>query len=186
MKISLRFGFLTMLGVTMLASFIFAGHIPPKSPVSDKVIFYEVSGNPPHVGPTAPQSLKSERNTGKFLESLFKNLPKNQAFILMIFTLGGNEGRFITTSLVFTRDGHTEGWGTGFRGWNIITNEDGKGEIKRTYVSSENKKQATMAFGGALYVVLAEINLSAVDPKLSAENLDAETKPYFDYLKSLL
>ena len=104
----------------------------------------------------------------------------------MIFTLGGNEGRFITTSLVFTRDGHTEGWGTGFRGWNIITNEDGKGEIKRTYVSSENKKQATMAFGGALYVVLAEINLSAVDPKLSAENLDAETKPYFDYLKSLL
>ncbi|OGZ95922.1 MAG: hypothetical protein A3H69_03610 [Candidatus Sungbacteria bacterium RIFCSPLOWO2_02_FULL_47_9] len=175
-----------MLGVTMLASFIFAGHIPPKSPVSDKVIFYEVFGNPPYVGPAAPQSLKSERNTDKFLETLFKNLPENQAFILMIFTLGENEGNFITASLVFTRDGYTEGWGTGFRGWNIITNRDGKEKIQRTYVSSENKKQATMAFNGALYLVLAEIDLSAVDPKLSAENLDAKTKPYFDYLKSLL
>lgn len=186
METLLRFVFSTISVIAMLASSAYSGHVPPESPVSDKIIFYQVSGNPPYIGPAATQSLKSERNTDKFLETIFKNLPENQAFILTIFTLGGNEGRFITTSLVFTKDGYTKGWGTSFKGWNIITNRDRKREIERTYISSENKRQATMAFSGALYLVFAEIDLSAVDPKLSVEKLDAKTKPYFDYLKSLL
>lgn len=161
-------------GLLIVASSVIAGHVAPTSPISDKVIFYQVSGHPPFIGPAAPKDAKS---LDEVMQKTAKEFFPKKAVVWGIVGLEGAEGHLVTTMLVMTKDGN------GIRGWNIIIRG---GKTERTYINVENKRQADMAQSSGMYVLLAQIDMKAVDPTLSAKDLDAKVKPYLEYLQKLL
>ena len=164
-----------LVGLLTMANSAIAGDIAPTSPISDKVIFYQVAGNPPFIGPAAPKGAKSLAEVMQMTMEAFFSVEK--AMVWGIVGLEGAEGYLVTTLLIMTKDGN------GVRGWNIVIR---RGKTERTYISVENKRQADMAQSSGMYVLLAQIDMKAVDPTLSAKDLDAKVKPYLEYLQKLL
>src|SRR3989344_1359603 len=160
-----------MVSSLVLVNSAIAGHIPPASSISDMVIFYEVAGNPPHIGPAAPTDAKS---LDEVMQKVQKDFSPDKAMVWGIVGLEGAEGHLVTTLMVMTKDGN------GVKGWNVVIRQ---GKTERTYISIENKKQAVMAQSVGMYVLLAQIDMTAVDPSLSADTLDAKVKPYLEYLQ---
>ncbi len=141
-----------------------------------KKLFYMVSPNL-NKGPDFPVNMAAN-SPGDFF-----NLVKatdNKAFLLVTFTLGGEKGYFLTTAIAYTKDGD------GMKGWNIVSNRNGKGEIERKFFSKANGVTADMVLNGALYLVATEIPLEATNESIQNKNLDGLLKPSFDYLHSLL
>lgn len=162
-----------VVGLLIIANSAIAGHISPTSSISNKVIFYQVAGNPPHIGPAAPVGAKS---LDKVMQKVMKDFSPNKAMVWGIVGLEGAEGHLVTTLMVMTKDGSS------VRGWNIVIQ---KGKTERTYISVENKKQAKMAQSSGMYVLLAQIDIEGVNPDLTADVLDAKLKPYLEYLQKL-
>lgn len=162
--------------VMMLAlSFGCSGDNQAKQDIATKKLFYMVSPNF-NKGPDMPYF------TGNSPEALFKAVEakNNRAYVLATFTLGGQEGYSLTTSIVYTKDGD------GMKGWNVINNRNGKGLTERKYFSVANKEKADIVLDGALYLVATEVPLEATQENISADRLDVLIKPSLDYLKSLL
>lgn len=155
------------------------GHQPSTtSPIKEQIMFYVVAGNPPFIGPAAPSNVA--RTSDGLLKYAIQNASEKEAFVFESFTLEGEKGTFLTTLLVFTKDG------TGFKGWNLVINKDGNGKTEKKYISVANEEQADLVLDQAMYMVLARIDMAATDEKLTPEQLDQKLKPYLDYLSGLL
>lgn len=144
--------------------------------VATKKLFYMVSPNF-NKGPDMPATVVINSPEDFFNTIKAEN---DKAYFLATFALGGKEGYFLTTSIVYTKDGN------GMKGWNVINNRGGKGLTERKYFSVANKEKADIALGGALYLVATEVPLEATQENISTERLDMLLKPSFNYLKSLL
>lgn len=145
--------------------------------VTTKKLFYMVSPNF-HKGPDFPGTA-SVSSPKDFFNIIKAN--KGKAFFLGTFTLAGNEGYFLTTAIVYTKDG------SGMKGWNIIKNRGNNGKLETRFFSKVNGVTPEIVLDGALYLVATEVSLEATRENIDAKKLDVGLlRPSFDYLRSLL
>ena len=151
------------------------------APVKDeetvtRELFYMVSPSF-HIGKDWPRNL-SPKDPNDFFAYIKPS--DGKAFALATFTLEGEDGTFLTTLLAYTKDGD------GLKGWNLILNRDGKGNIERKYVSVANGEKAELVLTGALYLVATEVPIAATQEDATAEEVDTLLDPTLKHLRSLL
>ena len=162
--------------VVLAISFGCGGSNRAQQDITTKKLFYMVSPNFSK-GPDMPSTVAINSP-----EDFFNTIKAadNKAYVLATFTLGGKEGYFLTTAMVYTKDGD------GMKGWNIIKNRDGKNKIEQKYFSVSNKEKVEIVLDGALYLVATEVPLEATREGITTNDLERLLKPSFDYLNSLL
>src|SRR3989344_2806869 len=130
--------------------------------ITTKKLFYMVSPNF-NKGPDMPSTIVVN-SPEEFFNAI--KAEDGKAYFLATFTLGGKEGYFLTTAMVYTKDGD------GMKGWNVIKNRGGKNKIEQKYFSVSNKEKVEIVLDGALYLVATEVPLEATREGITTNDLE--------------
>ncbi len=166
----MRHAVLALVAVT----FVGCGGPANHNQTGTKKLFYMVSPNF-NREPDLPSSV------GNSPEDFFNAIKAEdgKAYFLATFTLTGAEGYFLTTAIVYTKDGD------GMKGWNIVDDKSRKTREQK-YFSVSNGVRADIVLNGVLYLVATEVPLEATKEDIKTTDLERLLQPSFDYLNSLL
>ena len=134
------------------------------------------------IGPYSDEEMGQIEQSGvEDLLSYVMQPAEGKVHCFMAFTIGGEEGYFLTAIMVFKMVGENA-----VEGWSIVNNRDGKGEFEANYVTPENGKVFDIIFDGALYMAGTEVTNDFMNQDLPPEKLQEMIAPSMKFLQSFM